>query len=42
MADFDHFYKILLIGDQYTGKTSLLRRFTEDKFQNSYLHTIGL
>jgi small GTP-binding protein len=34
--------KICLIGDFSVGKTSLIRRFTEGRFDDSYLSTIGV
>jgi len=35
-------YKLLLIGDSSTGKTSLLRRFVDDSFTPSFVSTIGI
>lgn len=35
-------YKVVLIGDSSVGKSSLLRRFTDDSFEESYLATIGV
>ena len=34
--------KICLIGDFNVGKTSLIRRFVEDRFSDKYLTTIGV
>ncbi len=34
--------KICLLGDFAVGKTSLIRRFVYDKFDDSYLSTIGV
>ena len=34
--------KICLIGDFSVGKTSLIRRFIEDKFSDRYLTTVGV
>lgn len=34
--------KICLIGDFNVGKTSLVRRFVEDKFSDKYLTTVGV
>ncbi|MHA1786035.1 MAG: Rab family GTPase [Candidatus Helarchaeota archaeon] len=35
-------FKVVLIGDYGTGKTSLLRRFVENKFEKDYLSTLGV
>jgi small GTP-binding protein len=34
--------KICLVGDFAVGKTSLIRRFVEDKFSDNYLSTVGV
>lgn len=34
--------KICLLGDFNVGKTSLIRRFVEDKFSDKYLSTVGV
>lgn len=34
--------KICLLGDFSVGKTSLIRRFVEDKFSDDYLSTVGV
>ena len=33
--------KVLLIGDGAVGKTSLIRKFVTDKFDDKYITTIG-
>ena len=33
--------KVALIGDSSVGKTSLIRRFVLDEYDDSYLHTVG-
>jgi len=35
-------FKTVLIGDSSVGKSSLLRRFADDSFEESYLATIGV
>ena len=39
---YDYLFKILLLGDAGVGKTSLMRRFTEDVFNRTYISTIGI
>ena len=34
--------KVCLLGDFNVGKTSLIRRFVEDKFSDRYLSTVGV
>ena len=34
--------KVCLVGDFSVGKTSLIRRFVEDKFSDRYLSTVGV
>ncbi len=33
--------KITVVGDGFVGKTSLIRKFTQKKFQEEYIKTIG-
>ncbi|MBY9006173.1 MAG: GTP-binding protein [Candidatus Lokiarchaeota archaeon] len=35
-------YKFILVGDEAVGKTSIVRRFTENRFSDDYRATIGL
>merc|ERR1712216_581440 len=35
-------YKLVFLGDQSVGKTSIISRFIYDKFDNSYQATIGI
>ena len=35
-------FKILLLGDSSVGKTSLILKYTEDYFQETYLSTVGI
>ena len=38
---FKHIYKILIIGDSNVGKTALLTRFVEGRFQSAFMSTVG-
>ncbi|KAL6072939.1 Ras-related protein Rab-1A [Balamuthia mandrillaris] len=40
--DFDLVFKVLLIGDSGVGKSSILTRFTEDKFLENDAGTVGV
>eukprot|EP00922_Rhytidocystis_sp_ex-Travisia-forbesii_P037535 GHVS01055945.1.p1 GENE.GHVS01055945.1~~GHVS01055945.1.p1 ORF type:complete len:249 (-),score=23.04 GHVS01055945.1:319-1065(-) len=41
-ANYDHLVKLLLLGDSAVGKSSLLMRFCEQRFDNSFVLTIGV
>ena len=41
-SNFDHIFKILLIGDSGVGKSSILLRFTDDSFEEQMSSTIGV
>ena len=35
-------FKIIFLGDQGVGKSSIMNRFVQDRFENNYQATIGL
>lgn len=35
-------YKIIVVGDPSVGKTSLLTKFSTDKFETQYIPTVGV
>ena len=40
-AEYDHLFKLLLIGDAAVGKSSIMLRFTDDTFDDHLQSTIG-
>jgi Ras-related protein Rab-1A len=38
----DHSFKIVLIGDSGVGKSCILLRFADDKFNDNFYTTIGV
>lgn len=42
LMDYDYLFKILLIGDSGVGKSSLLLRFADHCYTDSYISTIGV
>ena len=40
--DYDCFMKIVLVGSTGVGKSSVMLRFTDDKFNETYVNTIGV
>ena len=41
-AEYDYIYKILIIGNSGVGKSSILLRFTDNIFKDSFISTIGV
>ncbi|CAI8017967.1 Ras-related protein SEC4, partial [Geodia barretti] len=39
---YKQIYKILIIGDSNVGKTALLTRFVEGRFQSVFMSTVGI
>ena len=42
VVQHDYLFKLLLIGDSGTGKSSLILRFADDSFNGSFISTIGV
>lgn len=41
-STYDYLFKVLLVGDSGVGKSSLLLRFADNQYSESYMSTIGL
>ena len=41
-GQFDFLFKLLLIGDSGVGKSCIIYRFVENKFDSSFITTIGI
>ena len=41
-TDYDYIFKLLLIGDSGVGKSSVLLRFSDDTYTDSFIATIGV
>ena len=40
--EYDHLFKVLLLGDSGTGKSSLILRYIDDTFSSSLVSSIGV
>ena len=40
--EYDHLFKLVIIGDSGVGKSSILLRFTDDQFDDNSNATIGM
>ena len=40
--NYDYLFKLIIIGDTNTGKSSLLSRFADNRFSNDFISTIGV
>lgn len=41
-SSYDAKVKILMLGESGVGKSSVLLRFTDDKFNNNFVTTLGV
>ena len=41
-SEYDHRVQILMTGDENSGKSSILTRYTDDMFNEEYSVTIGV
>lgn len=42
MTDYDYLFKLIILGDVATGKTTLMTRFIDNSFNNHYGTTVGV
>ncbi|CAK65228.1 unnamed protein product (macronuclear) [Paramecium tetraurelia] len=42
IKEYDYLFKLVIVGNSGVGKSSLLLRFSDDTFSDSYLTTIGV
>jgi Ras-related protein Rab-1A len=42
MCEYDHLFKVIIIGDSGVGKSCLLSKFTDDTFNPQFITTIGI
>ena len=40
--NYDYILKLVIVGSSSVGKSSILRRFADDEFEESYISTIGI
>ena len=40
--EYDHLFKFVMVGNSAVGKSSLLKRFADDDFDENYMITIGV
>jgi len=40
--DYDVLFKVLLIGDSAVGKSSIVKRYTDDEYDGKFISTIGV
>jgi small GTP-binding protein len=41
-SNYDYIFKIVVVGDPAVGKTSMMCRYTDNKFYEEHLTTIGV
>lgn len=42
VADYDYLIKLLALGDSGVGKTTFLYRYTDGKFAEEFISTVGI
>lgn len=40
--EYDHLFKLVIVGNSSVGKSCLLLRFADDQFNENYMTTIGV
>lgn len=39
---YDYVFKFVIVGSSSVGKSSILKRFADDEFEDTYISTIGI
>ncbi len=42
IREYDYLFKVVVVGKSSVGKSSIIRRFADNQFQETYLATIGV
>ena len=42
IQDYDYLLKVVIVGNQAVGKSSIFARFSDKKFADTYLTTVGV
>lgn len=41
-TEYDHLFKVLMVGDSGVGKSCILLRFVDQQYNETYISTIGV
>ena len=40
--EYSHLFKLVVVGNSAVGKTALIMRFSENKYEDNYINTVGV